>query len=92
MKMKYGKMVVIGHFTGGGSHRWGICGCPEGHVHNQVGMVPRYPKPIDEAKKKSFLFSFFPFLVKLSKLGTRSKPGCFQERDWYQRTLRAGGL
>lgn len=70
-----------GHFTGGGSHKWGIHGSPEGHVHSQIEVVPSYPKPTDEAKNCPFFFppSFLPLVVKLSKLGLRRKAGCFQE-------------
>lgn len=72
--MKCGKMVVISHFKGDGSHKWGIHGSPEGHLH--MDMVLSYPEPTDETKTCPLFFSFLPLVMKLFKLGHRRKPGC----------------
>lgn len=54
--MECGRTVTVSHFTPDGFYKWVICGCPEGHAHKQVEVIPSYPKP---TKEDSPLPSFF---------------------------------
>lgn len=57
VRVECGKIITISHFIGDGFYKWEICGCPEGHAHKHVKVVPAIPSP--PRKKTASALSFF---------------------------------
>lgn len=58
--MECGKIVIVSHFISDGFYKWAICGCPEGHAHKRVEVIPSSPKPTKEDSPPAFFLFFIP--------------------------------